>query len=137
MAHEPKITPAIVAAKIKHEHVTYGTHSTLVTLELQNGFRVAGTNVNSMSDEYDRKIGRELARAQAVGKIFELEAYLLKEREHLDTPKPTRSAPVDFGGAERVKAARINLYPGGFHASVLLCMANGDEYGGNLNKVGG
>jgi len=75
----PRITPERVAAVIKD--TTYFVHGTLTicVITLANGFTVTGESACASPENFDEKIGEELAFAQARNKIWQLEGYLLKQ----------------------------------------------------------
>lgn len=58
---------------------------TICVLVLTNGFTVTGESACASPENFDRELGRKIARANAVNKIWPLEGYLLKQRLH-DTP---------------------------------------------------
>lgn len=53
---------------------------TICVLVLRNGFTVVGESACISPENYDAEIGRKVARANAVLKIWPLEGYLLKQR---------------------------------------------------------
>lgn len=55
---------------------------TICVLVLRNGFTVTGESACASPENFDRKIGREIAYKNAREKIWVLEGYLLKERLH-------------------------------------------------------
>ena len=77
----PRLTPAHIDAQIVDEkyHVMFDTY-TVCTLKLKNGFCVSGTSACASPSNFDAEIGRELARANARNKIWELEGYLLRSQ---------------------------------------------------------
>ncbi len=52
---------------------------TICTLVLRNGFTVTGESACASPENFDAEIGRKIARANAVQKIWALEGYLLKK----------------------------------------------------------
>lgn len=107
----PRITPADIEAAVSTEHYftadqgcrqaaldtaaqldrpyqeTTRAELTLLTfcvLVLRNGFTVTGESACASPENFDAEIGRKVARANAVQKIWPLEGYLLKERLHLN-----------------------------------------------------
>lgn len=97
----PRVTPDLIASKVKHEtyHVFEGTMLTVCVLTLQNGFTVSGESACASPENFNEEIGRKIARENAVNKIWALEGYLLKERLHV--------AGGDF--KERVRAENKEL----------------------------
>ena len=62
-----------------------GTHNpldllTFCVLVLANGFTVTGESACASPENFDAESGRKIARKNAVGKIWALEGYLLKEQ---------------------------------------------------------
>lgn len=55
---------------------------TFCVLVLRNGFTVTGESACASPENFDAEIGRKIARANAVAKIWPLEGYLLKQRLH-------------------------------------------------------
>lgn len=55
---------------------------TFCVLVLQNGFTATGESACASPENFDAEIGRKIARANAVQKIWPLEGYLLKQRLH-------------------------------------------------------
>ncbi|HEP6279874.1 TPA: hypothetical protein VDA67_006474 [Burkholderia vietnamiensis] len=55
---------------------------TFCVLVLRNGFTVTGESACASPENFDAEIGRKVARANAVAKIWPLEGYLLKQRLH-------------------------------------------------------
>ena len=53
---------------------------TFCVLVLRNGFTVTGESACASTENFDADIGRKVARANAVQKIWQLEGYLLKQR---------------------------------------------------------
>jgi len=97
----PRVTPADIAANITSEFyftaadgvestsghrpnsVRAGTALSLLTfcvLVLRNGFTVTGESACASPENFDGALGRKIARANAVQKIWPLMGYALKER---------------------------------------------------------
>lgn len=55
---------------------------TFCVLTLRNGFTVTGESACASPENFDAEIGRKIARANAVAKIWPLEGYLLKQALH-------------------------------------------------------
>ncbi len=53
---------------------------TFCVLVLKNGFTVTGESACASPENYNEKIGRELARKQAIGKVWPLLGYELKTK---------------------------------------------------------
>jgi len=77
-----RITQAHVESEIKEEmyHVFPGTEVTVCCLVLQNDYTVTGTSACASPENFDEELGRKIARDKAEQEIWQLEAYLLKER---------------------------------------------------------
>ena len=60
---------------------------TFCVLVLRNGFTVTGESACVSPENFDAAIGRKVARAKAIEKIWPLEGYLLKQRLH-EASKP-------------------------------------------------
>lgn len=94
----PRITPADIQSNIKSEHYftakdgVYGAEDeeeipsdalnllTFCVLVLKNGFTVTGESACASPENFDADIGRELARKNAVQKIWPLMGYELKSK---------------------------------------------------------
>lgn len=79
-ADAPRITPEHIAEQIIDEqyYVFPGTTLTVCCLTLQNGFNVTGESACASPAYFNAEKGREIARANAVQKIWSLEGYRLK-----------------------------------------------------------
>lgn len=78
----PRLSPALIDAKIKraHYHRFPGTTLTICALELENGFIVVGESAAASPANFDQELGRKIANDNARQKIWALEGYLLRER---------------------------------------------------------
>lgn len=78
----PRLKPADIDAAIQHEqfHVFPGTTMTVCALTLRNGFIVTGESAAASIENFDREIGRKIARDNARNKIWAFEGYLLRQR---------------------------------------------------------
>lgn len=100
----PRVTPADIEANIKSEHYftaydgVYGeTYNgwgapapiahpqelsllTFCVLTLRNGFTVTGESACASPENFDAELGRTIARANAINKVWPLMGYALKER---------------------------------------------------------
>ncbi|MDN7897186.1 Gp49 family protein [Burkholderia cepacia] len=94
----PRLTPTDIEAAIVSEHFFTAADPFLIdggwpddlpqalrlltfcVLVLRNGFTVTGESACASPENFDRDIGRKIARQNAVGKIWPLEGYLLKQR---------------------------------------------------------
>lgn len=77
----PRITPDDIASKVKSEdyYVFPGTTLTVCCLTLENGFQVTGESACASPENFDEQVGRDIAKQNAVEKIWQLEGYLLKQ----------------------------------------------------------
>lgn len=96
----PRVTPADVEASIVSEHYftakdgVYGAATeeavppdalsllTFCVLVLRNGFTVTGESACASPENFDADIGRRVARANAIQKVWPLLGFLLKEKLH-------------------------------------------------------
>jgi hypothetical protein len=78
----PRLTPDAIDSVIVGEqyHVFDGTTLTVCCLELKNGFTVTGESASTSPQNFDKDIGRKIARKNAREKIWPLEGYLLRQR---------------------------------------------------------
>ncbi len=93
----PRITPDHIDSKIKAvrfinggvapdyyaEDYKYNCGASCLTiciLSLENGFTVTGESACASPENFDEKMGREIAYKNAREKIWQLEGYLLKEK---------------------------------------------------------
>ena len=71
---------------------------TFCVLILKNGFTVTGESACASPENFDAEIGRKIARANAVQKIWPLMGYALKERlsdlERLHAKAQLRTIPI-------------------------------------------
>jgi hypothetical protein len=98
----PRITPADIEANIASEHYftamdgVFGAAHTAIAvgapitspldlltfcvLVLRNGFTVSGESACASPENFDAEIGKKIARANAVQKMWPLMGYSLKDR---------------------------------------------------------
>lgn len=100
----PRITPADIEANIASEHyftaaegaeMALGLQNRVVeiglipdaldlltfcVLVLKNGFTVTGESACASPENFDAEVGRKVARANAVAKVWPLMGYALKSR---------------------------------------------------------
>lgn len=88
----PRLTPEHIKSTILAEqfYVFPGTTVTVCCLTLKNGYNTIGHSAAVSPDNFREDIGRAVAKDKAVGEIWALEGYLLKER--LDTPGAAKDA---------------------------------------------
>lgn len=99
----PRVTPSSIEATIASEHYftafdgVNGANSgvgaawcapkaldllTFCVLVLKNGFTVTGESACASPENFDADLGKKIARANAVTKVWPLEGYLLKQMLH-------------------------------------------------------
>jgi hypothetical protein len=93
----PRVTPAKIESIIKSEHYFTAANAnpqrpveesqlkclqllTFCVLVLANGYTVTGESACASPENFDIELGRKIARANAVAKIWPLEGYLLKQQ---------------------------------------------------------
>lgn len=89
----PRVTPADIEASIAGEYyftadkATAGAPQlpslgllTFCVLVLRNGFTVTGESACASPENFDAELGKKIARANAVQKLWPLLGYALKER---------------------------------------------------------
>lgn len=122
----PRITPADINANIASEHYFTARQGvlgelasdgvpatayeqanaapealdllTFCVLVLRNGFTVTGESACASPENFDAELGRKIARANAVNKIWPLMGYELKERLYQQARAPH---PLDHQMGER------------------------------------
>lgn len=114
----PRITPADIEANIKGEYYIQagraaqacmadqdeltrltGAHSelnllTFCILVLGNGFTVTGESACASPENFDAEVGRKIARANAVQKIWPLLGFALKQKLHEQATQMERIARI-------------------------------------------
>lgn len=93
----PRVTPADIEANIDGEFsFTVGNAAralncpvseavdllTICVLTLKNGFTVTGESACASPENFDAEVGKKIARAAAVNKIWPLMGYALKQSLH-------------------------------------------------------
>ncbi len=83
----PRLNPKMIDDTIVGEyyHVVPNTTMTLCVLTLENGFQVTGESAAVSFANFDKEIGRKVAKDNARDKIWALEGYLLKDIEYRKT----------------------------------------------------
>lgn len=95
----PRITPSDIEANIASEHYFTAANGldgtpadcsmaaydalkllTFCVLVLRNGFTVTGESACASPENFDAEIGRKIARANAIQKIWPLMGYELKQK---------------------------------------------------------
>ena len=84
VAVAPRVTLESIEAKIGREqtHVFDGGTLTVHVLTMANGFQVTGESACASQANYNEELGRQIARDNAIRKVWALEGYLLKEKIH-------------------------------------------------------
>jgi len=62
---------------------------TFCVLVLRNGFTVTGESACASPENFNAEVGRKIARANAINKVWPLEGYLLKQMLHDASVKGT------------------------------------------------
>lgn len=80
----PRLNPQMIDETIVSEqyHVFPGTTLTVCALTLRNGYIVTGESAAASPENFDKDIGRKIARDNARNKIWGLEGYLLRQKLH-------------------------------------------------------
>ena len=80
-AELPKLTQALIDDQVARTQFTHfpGTTMTVCCLTLKNGFYVTGESACVDPRKFDFNLGCKLARENAVRKIWDLEAYMLRD----------------------------------------------------------
>lgn len=79
----PRLNPQMIDdAIISEEYHVFpsGGRMTVCALTLRNGYIVVGESSCVNRENFDKEIGRKIARDNARNKIWALEGYLLRER---------------------------------------------------------
>jgi hypothetical protein len=78
----PRLNPDMIDGAIASEqyHVFPGTTMTVCALTLRNGYIVTGESAAASPENFDKEIGRKIARDNARNKIWALEGYLLRQK---------------------------------------------------------
>ena len=94
----PRVTEADVHAFIAKEEFLYTATLTFCVLTLVNGFTVTGESACASPANYNKDIGDRLAKSQAIGKIWGLLGFSLKQKLHLiEKAGPATGAIHDLG----------------------------------------
>lgn len=82
----PRLSPTMISETILTEqyYIFPGTVLTVCCLTLKNGYNVIGQSAPVSTENFDETIGRRIAKQEAIQKIWPLEGYLLKERQHIE-----------------------------------------------------
>jgi deoxyhypusine synthase len=77
-----RITPDRINEVIKKEEYKLFEESclTICVLTLENGFTVTGESACASPENFNAELGKKIAKKDAMGKIWALEGYLLKQK---------------------------------------------------------
>ena len=77
----PRVTPDQVAAEVVGETYTVlpNGRTTVFQLTLKNGFTVEGISAAVSIENFDAEIGNKVAKQNAVGKVWELLGFRLRD----------------------------------------------------------
>lgn len=97
----PRVTSADIEANIAGEHCFTAAEGagagpqhialnllTFCVLVLRNGFTVTGESACASPENFDAELGRKIARANAINKVWPLMGYQLKEQLYQRTVPP-------------------------------------------------
>lgn len=107
-----RVTLARIEGRIagtEYLHPATSPHVTICVLTLANGFVVIGKSAPADPENFNADFGRKLARDDAIGQIWALEGYLLRERL---AEKPPRLV-INAAALERAAAALATATNGG------------------------
>lgn len=78
----PRLSPELIDSVIESESyvVLPSGKSMICELMLRNGYSVRGEASVVSKDNFDENIGRQISRANAREKIWQLEGYLLQQK---------------------------------------------------------
>ena len=82
-----KVTPQQINRLLdaaETEEVIFWKKELVVSYKLPNGFTILGRAACVDPENFDIKLGREIARRRAEDKLWELEGYLLQQRLYED-----------------------------------------------------
>jgi hypothetical protein len=113
----PRVTPADIEAEISSCHFFTAAEGvamstpyqpvpsalsllTFCVLTLRNGFTVTGESACASPENFDAEVGRKVARANAVNKVWPLLGYALKEK--------LANVPADHRDRVRAEAAELD-----------------------------
>ena len=83
--NSPRLDPTHIANTIVGESFHKLTNVlTVCVLTLRNGYTVTGESACASPENYDQDIGEQIAKSNAVEKVWNLEGYLLKQHLYED-----------------------------------------------------
>ena len=77
----PKVTITDIIGKIKNTDYVYDELLTICILTLENGYKVTGMSACVSKANYDRGRGEQIAYKEALEEIWQLEGYLLRQKQ--------------------------------------------------------
>lgn len=81
VAIAPRVTLQDVLDRVGHEHyIVYADILTICILTTHSGFHVVGTSCPASAENFNEELGRELARKEAIGKLWGFEGYKLRDQ---------------------------------------------------------
>lgn len=111
----PTVTVADVEESIINENYFYDGLLTICRLTMTNGTKVVGESACAHPDKYNKQLGEELSKKDAMGKIWPRLGYALKEQLHLieKAGKPTGKilelgSPITYVGTKVVHAVPMD-----------------------------
>lgn len=98
----PRVTPDQVSAEIVGETYTVlpNGRTTVCQLTLRNGFTVEGISAAVSIENFDAEIGNKVARQNAVGKVWELLGFRLRD-DMVRSALTDADAQADLAGTSR------------------------------------
>lgn len=83
-----KLTQQDIESVIEEiQFIRLGSKTTVCFLLLKNGFEVTGNSACVSPENFDEEIGRSVAKADAINKIWLLEGYLFQEKlNYIENP---------------------------------------------------
>lgn len=109
----PRVTKEQLDANISHEMFLHidGTMLTICVLKLANGFTVVGESACAVPENYKKDVGERLAKSDAIGKIWPLMGYALKEKVALveQANPPSNPQMKTYVGTKVIHAIPMNL----------------------------
>ncbi len=101
MTNKRRHTPASIEDLITAEqyHCFPGTNIMACIMKLQNGHTIMAHSACVHDEDFDAEKGRAAARVKAISKIWDKEAYLESNRQHL-LGNTSQGQPCDSDGTE-------------------------------------
>lgn len=82
----PRIKPEDLEAEVDAEdyYLFPGSQMTIACLTLKNGFNVVGESACASPENFDAALGRKIARANAINKLWPLLGFRLKDKLYVE-----------------------------------------------------